>query len=183
MSTKAVKVCCQGCGADLQTSDAIRFVTCNFCGSRLEIVRDPTTTHTRLLDEIHRKTEHLEDKLRVLELQNELEFLDRNWDRYRESCLTRSPDGSYSEPDSATSQVLGVASLILGGVILVFCLFNWNGGQTSFGVICSFAFIGFGAFHLTHGAEKARSHEGAKMSYSTRRSRIVNEIRKIRSER
>lgn len=48
-SMKITKVCCQGCGADLEVDEEIRFVNCNYCGAKLEVVHDATTTHTRLL--------------------------------------------------------------------------------------------------------------------------------------
>lgn len=183
MSTKAVKVCCQGCGADLQLADGIRFLTCNFCGSRLEVVRDPTTTHTRLLDEIHRKTENMEGRLRVIELQNEIELLDRNWERYRESCLIRGKDGTLSEPSLAAAQVIGVGSLIIGGVILLLCLSNWNSGGASMGLIFVVGFIIFGAFNLIHGTETARSYEGARVTYQLRRNTLLKAIQKARNSR
>ena len=50
------KLCCQGCGSDLVVDEGIRFVTCNYCGARLEIVHDATTTHSRLLDKIEKRT-------------------------------------------------------------------------------------------------------------------------------
>jgi hypothetical protein len=183
MSTKAVKVCCQGCGADLQLADDIRFLTCNFCGSRLEVVRDPTTTHTRLLDELHRKTEVMEGKIHIIELQNELELLDRNWDRYRESCLTRDKDGTLSEPSLAAAQVIGYGSLIIAGVILLLCLFNWNSGGILIGLIVMGGFIIFGVFNLIHGTETARSYEGTKLTYQLRRSTLLKTIQKARNNR
>lgn len=180
MSIQAIKVCCQGCGADLQFADGIRFLTCNFCGSRLEIVREATTTHSRLLDELHRKTDRMEGKLRLLELQNELELLDRNWDRYRESCLTRDPQGGFIEPNLAGSQVLGYGALTLGGVILLFCLANLNttnGAQSLFFVII---LAGFGIHQLRSSSEKARSFNGAKISYQLRRSTLIRSIQELR---
>lgn len=183
MSVKSVKVCCQGCGADLQLADSIRFVTCNFCGSRLEVVHDPTTTHTRLLDAIRRNTSEMAGNLRVIELQNDLELLDRNWDRYREACLTRGQDGTLTEPNLALAQVIGVGSLILGGLILLFCLFNWNRGQSSVGLIWVTGFVVFGAYHLTLGSEKARSYEGAKLSYGMRRAALLRAIQDARGGR
>ena len=183
MSTKAVKVCCQGCGADLQLADDIRFLTCNFCGSRLEVVRDPTTTHTRLLEEIHRKTENMDGRIRVIELQNELELLDRNWDRYRESCLTRGKDGSLSEPSLAAAQVIGHGSLIIAGVILLLCLSNWNGDGASMGLIFVLGLFIFGAFQLIHGTETARSYEGARLTYQLRRNTLLKTIQKARNSR
>ena len=66
---KITKVCCQGCGADLPVDESIRFGTCNYCHARLEIVHDPTVTHTRLLEDIALNTGRSADRLHVLELQ------------------------------------------------------------------------------------------------------------------
>ena len=71
------KLCCQGCGADLEVDDSIRFVNCNYCGARLEIVRDASTTHSRLLDKIERRTGEMAGELKIIRLQNDLEQLDR----------------------------------------------------------------------------------------------------------
>ena len=54
---KVTKACCQGCGADLQIDETIRFVTCNYCNARLEVVHDTTVTHTRQLDKIEKTTD------------------------------------------------------------------------------------------------------------------------------
>ena len=35
---KTRRVCCQGCGANLEVDETIRFVTCNYCDARLEVV-------------------------------------------------------------------------------------------------------------------------------------------------
>jgi hypothetical protein len=40
------KVCCQSCGADLQIDESIRYVTCNYCNSVLEVVHGASVTHT-----------------------------------------------------------------------------------------------------------------------------------------
>src|SRR6478752_3378335 len=97
------KVCCQGCGADLQIDEGLRYVTCNYCHCRLEVVHDATVTHTRQLDKIERTTEQLANNLKVIELQNDLERLDREWDSQRESLLVRNKHGRVSEPSSAGS--------------------------------------------------------------------------------
>lgn len=183
MPARVTKVCCQGCGADLEVNEAVRFVTCNFCGSRLEVVHDTTTTHTRLLDAIHRTTTEMAGNLRVIELQNDLELLDRNWDRYREACLSRGKDGELAEPNLAMAQVIGVGSFVLGGLILLFCLFNWNGGKAAYGLIWVTGFVVFGTYHLTMGSEKARSFEGAKLSYSMRRAALLRAIQEARGSR
>lgn len=32
---KVTEVCCHGCGAALQIDESIRYITCNYCNTRL----------------------------------------------------------------------------------------------------------------------------------------------------
>ena len=108
---KVTKVCCQGCGADLEIDESIRFVTCNYCGARLEVVHDATVTHTKQLANIERATERMASDIRVIELQNDLERLDREWNSQRNGLLVRGENGSLSEPSPVGS--------IVGGVVMI----------------------------------------------------------------
>ena len=107
MGTQIVKLACQGCGADLEVSEGIRFMTCNFCGSKLEVVQDQSVTHTRLLEDIA-------DNLKVIELQNELEKMDREWAIRRESFMVSGKDGHRSIPSAVGSTVMGGIAIVSG---------------------------------------------------------------------
>ena len=63
--------CCQGCGADLEVDESIRYVTCHACHARLEVVHDTSVTHTRQLADITHNTGEMAGKIQLLELQNE----------------------------------------------------------------------------------------------------------------
>src|SRR6478736_7918389 len=95
---KITKVCCQSCGADLQIDETIRYVTCNYCNAQLEVIHDATVTHTKQLERLERTTDQLANKLQVLELQNDLEQLDSEWEKFREATLTRDDNGQLREP-------------------------------------------------------------------------------------
>lgn len=99
---KVTRVCCQGCGADLQVDETIRFVTCNYCGAKLEVVHGTSVTHTKQLDKIERTTDLLASNLKVIELQNEIERLDREWDRDSEGLMVRDQAGRLREPNPAS---------------------------------------------------------------------------------
>ncbi|RYD49995.1 MAG: hypothetical protein EOP85_00510, partial [Verrucomicrobiaceae bacterium] len=116
---KVTRVCCQGCGADLQVDDTIRYVTCNYCQTRLEVVHDQTVTHTRLLDKIERTTDRMANNLKVIELQNDLERLDREWESQRESLLVRGKDGHTTEPSSVSSIAGGFIAIGIGVVFII----------------------------------------------------------------
>lgn len=75
-----IPVMCQRCGAPLEVADeSVRFVTCAHCSTPLEIVREATQTHSRIMEEIHAATTESAKTLKVIELQNDLERLDREW--------------------------------------------------------------------------------------------------------
>lgn len=174
---KLTKVCCQGCGADLQVDDSMRFVTCNYCHSRLAVVHDPTTTHTRLLDEIGKSTTRIENKVRVLELQNDLEQLDREWDNRRESLQVRDRQGNASNPSA-------VGSMIGGVIMVVFGIF-WTATASSMGApgffpLFGLVFIGAAIFSIIHGTTRASAYQSDEASYQARRRRLLDSIERER---
>lgn len=62
-------------------------MTCNFCGSKLEVVHDESVTHTLLLKDIAAD-------LKVIQLQNDLEKLDREWAVRRETFMVAGKDAT-----------------------------------------------------------------------------------------
>ena len=170
---KITKVCCQGCGADLQVDESIRFATCNYCHARLEIVHDPTVTHTRLLEDIGRTTERMAGNLRVIELQNDLERLDREWENHRESFMVTGKHGHRSLPSQAGSIVGGVVAIV-GGII-------WMSFAAGMGAPFPFPlfgllFIGFALFSMINGTSKATGYRSAENAFMSRRKEIIRRI-------
>ena len=172
---KITKVCCQGCGADLQVDESIRFATCNYCHARLEIVHDPTVTHTRLLEDIGRTTERMAGNLRVIELQNDLERLDREWADSREGFMVTSKNGHRSIPTEAGSMIGGGLMVLMGIVVLVVTA-NMGGPGPLFGL----AFIGIAIFSMISGAGKATGYRNAESAFTSRRDGLIRQIEEAR---
>jgi hypothetical protein len=174
---KITKVCCQGCGADLQIDETIRFATCNYCHARLEIVHDSTVTHTRLLEDIGRTTERMAGNLRVIELQNELERLDREWALHRESFMVTGKHGNRSLPSEAGS-VIGGGIAVVGGIIwMVFAA--GMGAPFPFPLI-GLLFIGVAIFGMVNGASKASGYKDAESDFLRRRNDLKRQIDEAR---
>ena len=174
---KVTKVCCQGCGAALQIDESIRYVTCNYCYCRLEVVHDATVTHTKQLDKIERTTEQLANNLKVIELQNDLERLDREWDHQRESLLVRNKHGHVSEPSSAGSLVGGIIAVVFG----IF----WIGMASSHGAPAFFplfglVFIFIAIFTMVSGTAKAGAYKSQRSVYEIQRQRLVSQLNRER---
>ena len=174
---KITKVCCQGCGADLQIDETIRFATCNYCHARLEIVHDSTVTHTRLLEDIGRTTERMAGNLRVIELQNDLERLDREWENRRESFMVTGKHGHRSLPSEAGSIAGGVIAIV-GGIV-------WMSFAAGMGAPFPFPlfgllFIGFAIFGMINGSSKASGYRDAESSFNERRNDLIRRIEEAR---
>jgi DNA-directed RNA polymerase subunit RPC12/RpoP len=174
---KVTKVCCQGCGADLQIDESIRYVTCNYCNARLEVVHDPTVTHTRQLDKIERTTDRLADNLKVIELQNDLERLDREWDNQRIGLLVRGKNGHVSEPSSIGSMVGGVIAILFG---IIWMGFASSLNAPAFFPLFGLVFIGAAIFGMINGTAKANAYQNGLRDYEFKRQRLVARLEQER---
>ena len=171
MGTQIVKLACQGCGADLEVSEGIRFMTCNFCGSKLEVVQDESVTHTRLLEDIA-------DDLKVIQLQNDLEKLDREWASRRESFMVTSKNGHRSVPSGAGAMIGGVAGI--GGGIFWMIMTSQMGAPGMFPLF-GLLIIGLSIFGMVSSGTKAGAHDRAKREYDDQRRKLAAELESARS--
>ncbi len=169
---KITRVCCQGCGADLEVDEDVRFATCNYCHARLEIVHDTSVTHTRLMEKLERTTDRIAGNLRVIELQNDLEQLDRSWDRVRESYMVRGKHGHVRFPSAGGSIFSGIVGGFAGIMLLVFSTGNGLGMFAVFGLV----FIAVSVAAAFGGLSKARAYDSAEAAYRAKRDRILDKI-------
>lgn len=174
------KLCCQGCGADLEVDESIRFVSCNYCGARLEIIRDASTTHSKLLDQIERRTGEMAGDLKVIRLQNELEQLDREWSSERAKFLVTNKRGEVSEPSP-------VGAMIGGLIAVIFGIF-WMVSAASMGApgifpLFGLVFVGFAVFGMISSVNKSSSLKNGVSDYQSKRSRILAEIENAKAGR
>ena len=174
---KITKVCCQGCGADLQVDESIRFATCNYCHARLEIVHDPTVTHSRLLEDIGRTTERMAGNLRVIELQNDLERLDREWEGRRESFMVTGKNGHRSLPSEAGSMI-GGGIAVVGGIIWM--VFAANMGAPFPFPLFGLLFIGVAIFSMVNGTTEASGYRDAESAFIRQRNDLIRQIEDAR---
>ena len=77
--TQATSVRCQHCGASLKISDGLRFITCGYCQSELEVVKDESAVYTETLTRLQENSDAMAESIKVIEVQNEIERLDREW--------------------------------------------------------------------------------------------------------
>jgi DNA-directed RNA polymerase subunit RPC12/RpoP len=169
MESRVMKLCCQGCGADLQVSEEVRFITCNYCQSKLEIVRDVSVTHTRVLEKLERTTERIAGNLKVIELQNDLERMDREWVALRENLLLRGRNGELYEPSMGAAVSLGIVIGLIGVVIAIASLYN----AVPIGLLLGLGILALSIWVGRSGADKATEFRKLKQRYEVCRQRML----------
>jgi hypothetical protein len=176
---KITKVCCQGCGANLEVDETLRFVTCNYCNSNLEVVHDATVTHTRQLEKIQQNTNELTKKLRVIELQNDVEHLDREWENFRVKVSDRDQHGHLTEPSQVGAIIGGILGVGGGIVWIIVCLSTEYPAASIVGVgISALAF-----FMALRGSERANSFQMQRDRYQAARQGLLHRLEKARGRR
>jgi DNA-directed RNA polymerase subunit RPC12/RpoP len=176
METQAIS--CNHCGAPLQVPSSTRFVTCGHCGSQLRIERSKDAIFTEVLEDMRATQTEMAADLETLRLQNELERIDREWDRESRRYEIVDNDGRRSTPGTGSS----LAAILGGGVVVVFLIF-WISMASQMGAPSIFPLFGgvaliaavFGIFRTLG---KSSAYAAAEQKHRQRRNRLLAELRK-----
>ncbi|MGC4017426.1 MAG: hypothetical protein QM755_23370 [Luteolibacter sp.] len=175
---RITKVSCQGCGSPLSVNESIRYATCNHCGASLEIIHDPSVTHSRLLEKLEQRTDALANGLKVLQLQNDLELLDREWDRFRDKICDREENGQLIEPSDRATKGVGVLAMIVGAFLLIASVVN---GSPGMGVVVGIALaVIAGIATASSGSPRVKEYLRMRDRYHRRRGELLGEIARLR---
>lgn len=182
--TQAISVRCQHCGAPLQVANAIRFVTCGYCHSELEIIRDSDTIHTEVLKRIDSRTQQMQGSLKVIEVQNEIERLDREWEMWRERHLPKTRDGFVLEPQPVNDPI-PMSTCLRGGLGLGFMAATTAGFLGSNWSVVGILFLGsLAAMIVLHFLSRPTStqvwYQRAKTKYLARRHVLLSDLAEAR---
>ena len=134
METLSVR--CNHCGAPLEVGRETRFVTCQFCNSQLEVKRTESTVFTEEIAKISQNTERMAGSLEVLELQNDLERLDREW--IASNPVSFDSDGRPVRQTGSGGAAFGMAFAIFFAIVC----FGMAGAASSFGAPGIFVLAG-----------------------------------------
>jgi hypothetical protein len=159
-----VTVSCNSCGAPLKVGAQVRFVTCQFCNSQLEIKRNDSTIFTDQIDRIADHTAQMAQNLEAIKLQNEIEMLDR------QAAVGSAQSGRADASNARGGGVLGMAF----AVFFAFVCFAMAATAGKSGAPGLFALVpvGMGIFALVAaGMGLAKSSEQANRQDEIRQRR------------
>ena len=173
---KITKVRCQGCGADLQVDKSARFVTCNYCHAGLEIAHEPTVTHSHLLENIAQNTGKSANSLRILELQNDLERLEREWKQEQSAHKIFTGNRRRKALPTEFDNYAGGAFMGAVGVVALPASFFIGGWTPLWAVVLLACAL---CLH-SYARKRATAYKKAEAAYMRRRYSVLQEIEEIR---
>ncbi len=175
-----ISVSCNHCGAPIRVPPSARFVTCAHCNSQLEVKSTGSATYTEVLEALDGRTQRMTEQLEEIALQNELERLDREWDRAREGFQSVDQNGRRHDPSVIGSWVAAVVFGTVGCAAMVFGAIGHGAGFLVFiGILVAIVGVVVGVT----GADKARRFERAKASHHRKRRDVAVRLGQVRAAR
>jgi hypothetical protein len=172
-SPKIISVNCNHCGATLQVDEQTQFVTCNYCHSRLSIQRNAAAVFTQVLEKMEVQTGQIAGNLKLIEMQNELDQLDREWAMSRQSLMVSGQNGRQSEPSIAGGVFAIVVGIVGGGA---WTLFAAKMGAPWFMPLFGVFFIGVCVVGGLKSITNAGQLDTTRGDYESRRRQLLDAI-------
>jgi LSD1 subclass zinc finger protein len=167
-STSLESLLCNSCGAPLSVPPGANFVTCNHCQTQLAVRRTSTVSYTEALQQVAQKTDQLTEQVRYLAWQNELNALDREWEREKQSHMIRGKNGSLHEPSEFLTFFGAAVFGIVAVVALAVAAGSGSGAPLFFAL---FAIVG-GIVTTVINYNKSRDYRAAHRRYMVRRQAL-----------
>ena len=177
METLSVR--CNHCGAPLTVSGSTRFVTCQFCQSNLEVKRTDSSIFTEEVAKIADNTGRMAESLEVIELQNEIERLDREWSQTEAGYIVHGKNGPRRPSSSLFGLVFAIFFACVCFGMTVFA--SQMPGPGFFALVPA----GMGVFVLVAAVmsmSKGAELEQAEEKHRARRAELVAKLQRTRGE-
>jgi uncharacterized Zn finger protein (UPF0148 family) len=168
---KLLALNCNQCGAPLEVPAKAKFVTCNFCSTRLSVQRTDKVAYTEAIEEIQERTRQMSEDLKYLKKQSAVEDLDRSWRRRREQFMVRSEQGELSVPRKGTAIGIGIFTTLAG---LLWMGFARDMGAPAPFPLFGLVFIGAGIFSAMRMNAKADEFHRTHRAYLSKRHKLLS---------
>lgn len=180
-STTILSVRCQNCGASLQLNEQVRFITCHYCKGELEVVQNESATYTKLLDQLVSGNEEMKSKLEVIQLQNDLNLLEQDWQRWKEEHLDQDEHGLVEPTDLNSGLNLRVGLTVFFVGLVTSTIVALVTGKEVAGILIIFTIVG-GIISLRnlYGEKDLAIYQNNHTSYLTKRAILQGYLEKAR---
>jgi LSD1 subclass zinc finger protein len=174
---KAESLVCNNCGAPLSVPRNANYVVCAHCGSHLAIKRTESAHYTEVLQRLDERAEQMSESLEAIQLQNELERIDREWQIEREKYRIEGRNGSSTLPSGG-----GAIVAVIAGVVAVLFGVVWTNMASSMGAPGWFPFFGLifimaALVGVASNVMKSSSYSRAEQNYLRRREEVLRRLK------
>lgn len=169
---KLLALTCNHCGAPIEVPRKVKFVTCQFCSTKLQVHTEGNGAYTEVLEQLTQTTDRIADNTEVIRLQNELERIDREWTMQRSNYMIKGKDGEMSVPTKAGTVFSGIFVIIVVGIMFLAM------ASSPFPAMALFPagiFI-IALFSLGTAMHKADEYDRRKRTHDRRRMDIIREL-------
>lgn len=164
-SMRVLDLNCNQCGAPLDVPRKVRFVTCSFCNTRLQIQHEGAAVFTEALAEINEDLEQIKRNTALMRL-------DQEWAASRENYVVRNKHGVSRIPTASGSRMGMIVVIVFGGL---WTLLASSLGAPGFFPLFGVFFVAFGIFASRLAMKKARAYEHDLAAYQASRRRLMAE--------
>lgn len=161
-----LSVSCNHCGAPLEISEETKFVTCRHCNRQLAVKHSDSAIFTEVLTQLAERTADMADDLKIIQLQNDLERLDREWEVESSEYMIRGKNGHISRP----SPLLFTA---VGGVVILISLNTMLSMKNGSGLPFMLIFIGVIGYSIYNHWTKHETLTNRERHYHEARAELV----------
>jgi hypothetical protein len=168
-----LSVSCNHCGAPLEISEETKFVTCRHCHRQLAVKHSDSSFFTEVLTQLAERTADMADDLKIIQLQNDLERLDREWEAESREYMVKGKNGHTSRPSPILITIIGGGMLVIG----LATLFSSNDGFSSLFML---TFVGVVAFIIYSHWHKHSLLSTREEQYLRARAQIVHAMDRAR---
>lgn len=160
---------CDHCGGPMTVPLKARYVTCQYCNSQLHIVRNESAAWTEVVEAIEEKTDALMNSVRALELRQEIQDLDAQWERTLDRYRTRNKNGEVSLPTRRGAWVGAIIACVLGVLVI-----------HRFAPLIGIVVIAVGLIQMVVTLGKVSELERLQVSHQAKRRALLDELRELR---
>ena len=165
---KVLNIACNNCGGPLEVPKKVRYLTCSFCDSRLEVQKSGSAYYTNVLEAV----QDIRHDVETLKLQNQLSQIDREWGQERSTMMVRGQHGHSSVPSQFGAIVIMILPVIFLAVVFSITPMSELGGSFGIFVLPVVFVVAIGFWHFN----KAKRYEERKRHYQQRRRKLMREL-------
>jgi len=180
-TSQILSASCNKCGAGLELPPGLRFATCQFCGSKLEVRFTGGVVYTDVLDASNDGDRQIAHDLQLIKLQNELNRLDQEWNLERERFRNHNGRGPVWPREPS-----GLRSVAIGLFVVAFGIF-WIVGAASAGAPVPFVLFGVAVVVIiisvfVLATRRENEYAIASETYERKRARLLSTLRHVEAD-